>query len=246
MRIFNFLWSAVLCSWISVSFAAEKNIKLSSLDWPPYTGTTLSDKGASAAVVKAAFEAAGYKVQIDFFPWERAVAMAKDSNSGYAGYFPEYYSADNAKEFLYSDAIGNGPLGLAQNLSAPIQFATLDDLSKLKIGVVQGYLNTEAFDQRVANGRIKVEEVVADVQNVKKLEAKRIAAAVIDSNVLHYLLKTDAASAKGKVDMHSTLLEDKKLFICFRKGPQGDEYAKALAEGLKKIDVNAIMAAHLK
>ncbi len=236
----------VLAMATGAAFAAEKSIKLSSLDWPPYTGPSLADKGATAAVVKAAFEAAGYKVQIDFFPWERAVAMAKDANSGYAGYFPEYFSADNEKDFLYSAPIGNGPLGLAQNTTAPITFGSIDDLSKIKIGVVQGYLNTEEFDKRVAAGQIKTEEVVSDVQNVKKLEAKRIPAAVIDANVLQYLLKTEAASAKGKVDMHSTVLEDKKLFICFRKGPQGDEYAKALAEGLKKIDVNAIMSAHLK
>lgn len=236
MKIIKLIFCSVLFCFVSVSFAADKLIKLSSLDWPPYTGATLSDKGASAAVVKAAFEAMGYKVQIDFFPWERAVAMAKDGNSGYAGYFPEYYSA----------AIGSGPLGLAQNTGAAITFNTLDDLSKIKVGVVQGYLNTEEFDQRVAAGQIKVEEVISDVQNVRKLEAKRVAAAVIDANVLQYLLKTEAASAKGKVDMHSKLLEDKKLFICFRKGVQGDEFAKALADGLKKIDVNAIMAAHLK
>ena len=86
-------------------WAADKLIKLSSLDWPPYTGPSLADKGATAAVVKAAFEAAGYKVQIDFFPWERAVFLARDPSSGYAGYFPEYYSTDGEKDFLFSPPV---------------------------------------------------------------------------------------------------------------------------------------------
>lgn len=231
----------------SSAFAA-KQIKLTSLDWPPYTGPTLADKGATAAVVKAAFEAAGYTVIIDFFPWERAVAMASDANSGYAGYFPEYYSADIAKDFLFSEPVGNGPLGLVQNKEAPVTWSSLDDLAKLKVGVVQGYVNTDGFDANVAAKKQPVEAVTSDAQNLNKVAAKRIPVAIIDQNVLNYLLNNDAslAAAKGKLEFNGKVLEDKKLYICFRKGAQGEEYAKALADGLKKIDVAAIVKAHLK
>ncbi|NQD36445.1 transporter substrate-binding domain-containing protein [Permianibacter sp. IMCC34836] len=243
-------WRHLLLAMLLLSPCAfaGKQIKLSSLDWPPYTGPALADKGATAAVVKAAFEAAGYSVQIDFFPWERAVAMASDASSGYAGYFPEYYSADIAKDFLFSEPVGNGPLGLAQNKEAPISWNTLDDLSKLKVGVVQGYVNTEGFDANVAAKKQTVEAVTSDAQNLNKVAAKRIPVAIIDQNVMNYLLGNDAslAAAKGKLEFNSKVLEDKKLYICFRKGPQGEEYAKALAEGLKKIDVAAIVKAHLK
>lgn len=243
----RFLVLTFVLLFSSAGFAA-KAIKLTSLDWPPYTGPTLADKGATAAVVKAAFEAAGYTVQIDFFPWERAVAMAKDGSAGHAGYFPEYYSADIAKDFLYSEPIGTGPLGLAQNKEAPISWSSLADLSKLKIGVVQGYVNTDDFDANVAAGKQPTEAVTSDDQNLKKVAAKRIAGAIIDKNVMNYLLNNDPslADAKGKLEFNAKVLEDKKLFICFRKGPQGEEYAKALAEGLKKIDVEAIVKAHLK
>lgn len=46
-----------------------------------------ADNGASAAVVKGAYEAMGYKVVIEFLPWNRAVQMAK-SDPSFAGYFP--------------------------------------------------------------------------------------------------------------------------------------------------------------
>ena len=238
----------VLVLLLAPTAFASKQIKLTSLDWPPYTGPTLADKGATAAVVKAAFEAAGYSVQIDFFPWERAVAMAKDPGSGYAGYFPEYYSADVGKDFLFSEPVGTGPLGLAQNKEAPISWNTLDDLAKLKVGVVQGYVNTDQFDANVAAKKQNVEAVVSDAQNLNKVAAKRIPVAIIDQNVMTYLLNNDRslAAAKSKLEFNGKVLEDKKLYICFRKGPQGEEYAKALAEGLKKIDVAAIVKAHLK
>jgi polar amino acid transport system substrate-binding protein len=44
---------------------------------------------------------------------------------------------------------------------------------------------------------------------------------------------------------NATLLEDKKLFICFKKGDKGEELAKIYNEGLKKIDIEAIMAKYL-
>jgi len=227
---------------LSAPSLADKHIKLTSLDWPPYTGPTLADQGATAAVVKAAFEAAGYRVQIDFFPWPRAVVLASDANSGYAGYFPEYYSAEVGKSFLFSAVIGTGPLGLVQHKDAPIIWNSIDDLNKFKVGVVQDYVNTDAFDANVASGKQPVEVVSSDDQNLKKVAAKRIPVAIIDQNVMNHLLAHDPslAAVKAKLEFNGKLLEDKKLYICFRRGPQGEEYAKALAEGLKKINVTPL------
>src|SRR3990167_6079785 len=77
---------------VSPTVAAAEIIRLASLEWPPYTGAQLPDGGESTATLKAAFAAAGYQLEVDFLPWERALALAKAPNSGYAGYFPEYFS----------------------------------------------------------------------------------------------------------------------------------------------------------
>lgn len=227
---------------------ANKHIKLTSLDWPPYSGPTLPEKGASVAVVKAAFEASGYQVQVDFFPWERAVALAKDPGKGYAGYFPEYYAQELEADCVFSEPIGISPLGFAQHKQAPVTWVGLDDLSTLKIGVVSGYVNEAEFDKRVAAGKQPVEAVTGDDQNLKKVGAKRLPLAVIDKHVMNYLLNNDPslASFKANIEFNGKLLEDKKLHVCFRKGPQSAEYAKALADGLKKIDVEAITKKHFQ
>lgn len=66
--------------------------------------------------------------------------------------------------------------------------------------------------------------------------------------MLGYLLATDKAlaSAKDKLNFNERLLEDKELFICFKKGERGEKLAAILAEGLQKIDVQAIMQQHLQ
>jgi polar amino acid transport system substrate-binding protein len=133
MKKFILTMSLIIIS--SLSYSADKVVYLTSLDWPPYSGKTLQEKGASVAVAKAAFKAMGYELKVDFFPWSRAVAFAKDGDSKYSGYFPEYHSEDTAKDFTYSDAMGSGPLGFAERKDKSISWTELNDLTAYRIGV---------------------------------------------------------------------------------------------------------------
>jgi len=239
--------SISLILFTSLSYSADKVVHLTSLDWPPYSGKTLSDQGASVAVAKAAFKAMGYELKVTFYPWSRAVALAKDGSSKFSGYFPEYYSGDTANDFVYSEAMGSGPLGFAERKDKSIAWTNLSDLKSHKIGIVQDYINTTEFDAMVANKSLKTSTTTSDTKNLMKLVNGRLDLAVVDQNVMNYLFKTDKALAKksSNAQFNKTLLEDKKLFICFKKGGQGENLAKIYNEGLKKIDILAIMNQHL-
>lgn len=237
----------ILTSLSLPASADDKVVKLTSLEWPPYTGEKLPDQGASVAVAKAAFAAVGYKLEVNFFPWSRAVFLAKQSGSGYAGYFPEYYSDSLKADFVLSEPMGNGPLGFVERKDSPVSWNSLDDLGNFKIGTVQDYINTEEFDKRAADGRLKVEPVPDDTTNLRKVAGKRMPLAVIDKNVMNYLLDNtpELGDAKSVLQFNSKILEDKKLYICFRNDAEGKAMAKLFNEGLAKIDVNAIMAKYL-
>jgi len=234
----------LLCGPVS---AQDKVVKLTSLDWPPYAGEKLKEQGASVAVAREAFKAMGYTLVVEFYPWSRAVKMAKE-DAKYMGYFPEYHSADTAKEFNFSEPMGVGPLGFAERSDSRVTWSKLDDLVKYRIGVVQDYVNTDEFDQRVAKKQLKVDVTTSDAKNLQKLDGKRIDIAVVDRNVFNYLLATTPSleSAKKTIRFNDKILEDKKLYVCFKKGPEGEKLAKIFNDGLKKINVTAIMAQHLK
>ena len=185
------LFLTVLTLFLPHASYGDKTVYLTSLDWPPYSGKALKEQGASVAVAKAAFKAMGYTLVVEFFPWSRAVNLAKSGSSKYMGYFPEYYSDDVAKEFIYSAEMGSGPLGFVEQTSKPINWRTMDDLSRYKIGVVRDYVNTAEFDARVASGKIKVEAVTADVNNIQKVSSGRLDLAVIDKNVMAYLFANE-------------------------------------------------------
>lgn len=246
MRMFS-LQSAVsgLCAAVFISMcsaALATDYKSTSLDWPPYTNDKLPAQGASSAVVTEAFKASGNSVKIEFYPWSRAVDMAK-TDKGYIAYFPEYYSKANEASFLYSDPIGVGPLVFVERKAAPVTWDTYDSLKGKKIGVVKDYVNTDELDAKIASKVLTADVAPDDVKNILKLAAGRIDVAVIDANVFSYLLKNDASvkAVAGQLQVNSKILEDKKLYVCFKKTPEGEKALKEFNQGLKKIDIEAIM-----
>jgi polar amino acid transport system substrate-binding protein len=226
------------------SIAKAETVYLTSLDWQPYSGSELVNQGASVAVAKAAFAAMGHELVVEFFPWSRAVALATRDDK-YLGYFPEYLY--ESEEFLFSDPMGVGPLGFVENVSKPITWNSMSDLTAYNIGVVQDYVNTEELDSMIASGSINSQSVVSDAQNVLKVAGGRIDMAVIDSNVLAYLQKNDpqVSSTVGKVKMNNKLLVDKELFVAFRNSSNGQKWRDIFNEGLTKIDIDAIMKQHM-
>lgn len=223
--------------------AEEAAVRLTSLDWPPYAAASgLTQNGASVAVAHAAFAAAGYRLEVAFYPWQRAVQMGT-ADPDYAGYFPEYFSASLQDRCAFSAPMGSGPLGFAERREAPVAWTTLDDLRGIPIGTVQGYVNTDEFDARAASGALKVDAAPDDATNLRKLAAGRIGLAVIDRFVLDYLLRADPALQphRDALAFNPRLLEDKGLFVCFQKTARGLALRQAFDAGLAKVDVAAIM-----
>lgn len=224
------------------AIAQDKIVKLTSLDWPPFSGESQKDKGAAVAVVQAAFAAVGYTVEVAFYPWNRAVALAKDGGD-VQGYFPEYAGPDVARDFILSTPLGSSPLGFAERVAAPVTWTSLDDLKDLRIGVVDGYVNTDDLDQRIATGVLRADKANSDLTNLKKLMAERIDLAVIDRAVMNDLMRgtPDLKAAGGTLRFNPTMLENKTLHIAFRKDAKGEAMAKLFAEGLAKIDAKMIL-----
>lgn len=211
-------------------------VRLTTLEWPPYTTTEMAHGGESTALVRSALAAMGYKLEVEFFPWKRAVALTRN-RSRFDGYFPEYLSDATAQRCLLSDPIGHGLIGFAQLLDRPVRWKTLDDLTPHRIGVVQDYVNSAELDMAIAQHRQGVDLARDDLQNLRKLAAGRVALAVIDRRVFDYLMRHDRQlqAYKGKLEFNSKPLELKQLFICFRHNARGEQLRSLVNAGLKRI-----------
>ncbi|MCL1058109.1 transporter substrate-binding domain-containing protein [Shewanella gelidimarina] len=228
---------------IAVCFSpmvSADTLYLTSLHWPPYSGSQLKNEGASIAITRAALAAVGHKVEVDFYPWSRAVRMASRADSKYSGYLPEYaYPTD---KFVFSDSMGSSPLGLVEQKRHPISWSEQSDLNQYNIGVVQGYVNTEQLDNMIAQGVQPVEVVASDIHNIKKVVSGRIDAAVIDVYVLRYLLvQPDMESVASRVQLNKRTLTKKELYIAFKNNAEGKKWRDLFNRGLKQIDVDKIL-----
>jgi len=245
MRIIKALFAMIFLSVNLLATAqADDTVTLTSLEWPPYSGQQLLEQGASCAVAKAAFAAMGYRLKIEFYPWSRAVVLAA-TQANYAGYFPEYDSPSVAKRFILSDPIGTGPLALAQRRDSPISWNTIADLSHWRVGVVQDYVNNTEFDQRVADRLQPIDVAINDTLNLKKLAAGRVDLAIIDPYVFDYLAGQNS-QLTSLLEINPKIIENKQIYIAFKRSPDGVRWASIFDAGLKKINVTEIMRQYIK
>jgi polar amino acid transport system substrate-binding protein len=227
-----------------VSYAQDKTAHVATLDWPPYTGSELPSGGATSEVVRDAFAKAGLQADIVFRPWKRAIDMASKGSDDVVAYFPGYH-CKHQDGFIASEPIGNGPLGFAEHIEAPISWDSIDSIGEqnLKIGTSLGYANTDEFDAKVKSGVIHVIPANNELPNLKKLIRKRVDAVVIDKFTLEYLKATEPSLLNGRENLrfNAKPLEDKTLYLCFRNDEVGRAMRETFNAGLAKIDVNVIV-----
>ena len=243
-----FLLALCLALAFSVpAWCGEKKIVLTSLEWPPYAGADLPGGGMSSVVVRAAFEAVGYDVEIRFLPWKRALEdVGQDPEV--AGVFPDYAAPERKSSFLLSDVIGISPVGLVHLKSRPLHWETLQDLSGLSIGTVQGYTNTDDFDRMVDRRELRIEPAVSDLFNLRKILAGRLSLAVADVNLFQYMVLHDQRlwMDRQRLQVNPRLLGVNTLHVCFIKGREGARYREDFNEGLRRLCVTEMEHRYLE
>jgi polar amino acid transport system substrate-binding protein len=221
----------------ATTLAQEKVVRLATLDWEPYIGQKLPDQGYTAALVREAYRDQGWKVRIEFYPWARALHLARSGEID--GLMPEYFNSSRKNEFIYSFPFPGGPLVLYKRQADDIGFITdpatdqdraLRALQGKRFGVVRGYLNTPVFD---AAKYLKKEEANDDATNLRKLVYKRIDLAVIDRRVAEYLIRTQYPAFAKQIEPMDPPLADNPLYIAFSlKSPNHIEARAVFNRGL--------------
>lgn len=237
----------IICLFSQLSFSSEV-IKFSTLEWPPYLGANLPQKGLGIEILKEAFKAEGFtNIQVDFLPWSRALSVV-ENEEGYAGCLLAYYSKERTEKFIYSDPLISGPIRFAMRNDNTIQWNKLKDLKDKKIGVVQDYINSVELDQLLADKALLADMSISDENNLEKLALRRTDLAVVDINVFTYLLKKDPKlkGYKDQIHLSPKNLDEKKMYILFKKNKEGERLSKIFNKGLKKINPSEIVRKYME
>ncbi len=209
-------------------------VRLASLEWPPHAGPALPQEGTTIARVRSALASQGYRLEVEFLPWARALRAAEAGDHGVVGLLPEYRSHESASRWWLSAPVGESPLGFVESSDQPINWRQLEDLIGLRIGVVRGYINEARFDALAARGVLTVEEAHDDLANLRKVASGRLDLAVIDAEVFAHLVDThpELREATPSLQFNARILGTKTLHVAFRRDDEGRRAWTVLQRGL--------------
>ncbi|MCP4119941.1 MAG: transporter substrate-binding domain-containing protein [Desulfobacteraceae bacterium] len=223
-------------------FAQDRQVKLLTLEWEPYVGANLPKQGFAAEIVSLAFKKAGYKVTIEFRPWDTALEVVKQG--GADGVFPAYHEAGREAYYLFSNPFFKSPLGLCKikdyaqpspsggflykrgaNIRYDVdpridQALALEKLRSYRFGVVRGYANTPEFDRADFLTKIIAE---TDADNIGNLLQNEVELAVIDRYVAQNILVKKFPWRFNEVEFMEPPLALRNLYIAMSKKTDNPE-----------------------
>lgn len=207
------------------SKAERPLLRLACLEYPPYVGAELPSKGYVSEIVTRALDHAGYRSEIQIYPWERAFEFGKAGKVD--GVFTVWHRKEREEWFFYSAALPANEIGFFQRRDANISFETLKDLAPYTIGTVRGYSNPPEFTKA---DFLKKSPGKDDEQNLRKLLAGRLDLVLIDRGVAEHLIRTHFADRKGEIVWIDRPIERLPQHVVFPKK------SKAAAEVRRRFD----------
>lgn len=167
---------------------AAEVITLAQYEVEPYMSKEFPNGGPFIQFISELFESMGYKVKIGWFPHKRAYFNVKkelwDCSAGWSK-LPE-----REGEVFFSDTIMYETIYLYHLKSTGIDWESIEDLKHHRIGIKLGAaVYGDAFFNAAKKNKIFIDYALTDLNNLKKLFAKRIDIVPLSKINAGYFLK---------------------------------------------------------
>ena len=236
--------AAIAASMLCLSTCAVQaleEVKVTTTEYPPYTGEALPGGGVVTEIAREAFRRGGYAMQVRFLPWSRAL---RDAQMGQAdGAISIWHSQEREQWFVFSKPLGENKIGLMVLAEKPIRYTTLSDLKPYRIGTVRNYANPPAFIAAKLNSI----ESKDDEVNLRALAARRLDAILIDKGVAHHILRDKLSDTKEKLIWLEPAVARMPLHVAISKtAPDSANKLAAFNLGLDAMQKDGTLAAMVK
>jgi polar amino acid transport system substrate-binding protein len=219
-----------------VAVANDKVVRIATGELAPYATESRPDGGMALAIVRAAFELSGHKVEYNFRPWSRALAEAragKWDGTAYWGHKPEYDT-----QFYLSDNVLTEQWVMVYRKELGLKWSMLTDLRPYRMAIISDYTYTPELWALIKAGTIKTESAPNDAGVLKLLLLGRADVAPMELSVACELLKTQFTEADfQKLAADPKLMAESFTTHLMMNRTQSDN-ANTLADfnaGLKKL-----------
>lgn len=172
-------------------YSKEKIFKCGTDGFIPYTIYNEKTKKLTGPEADMLFEMAkraGIKTKLNYYPWKRLLASTKD---GDLDCMFAAFKTPEREEFanFMSVPFHVSTLSVFVHKKSKFEFSKLEDLFKVKVGIVRGFSTNKEFDAAVKEGKIKVEELTSHEQLFKMIDKNRLESTVINHDVGMSIIK---------------------------------------------------------
>lgn len=215
---------------------SEKTITLATCEYPPFYSEQLENRGVITEIIVQAFKRTNLSVNIKFYPFVRALRMAKKGRVD--GLYTAWYRKERDQWFVFSDPLPPNEIVFYKHKSTLIPFKTYQDLKTYQIGVVRGYYNPPLFKESTF---LNKKEAVDDKENLEGLIRHYHDLILIDEQVARYLIRTRFPEYVNFLEPMTPSLEkiDQHLVIS-KQIPDHQEKMDLFNQGLKSIKKEGI------
>ena len=172
----------------SITSALAETWRITSLEWPPYSGADLPDQGLAIKELRDNLEKQGITLKVDFFPWKRAILKARGES--YIGYYPAW-PEEVEEGFTASKKVMDSQLYIFKNKDISERSTNMEYLfSKYKMGLVESYTYPNLISKYSNLYHLNVSYAKDELQLFTMLSAGRHSFAISDKKILdHYQSK---------------------------------------------------------
>ncbi len=236
------IFSSALLIFLSVVSdvgGTDRIIRLATHESPPYTGSSLKDRGVITKIVTMAFAREGYETQITIVPWKRGFEGTKAGV--YDGLFGCWYREQRKEWFIYSKPLIANEIIFLKKRGSPISFdGNYNLLSPYTIGYIRGYAYPPEFE--ATKDRLKTEMVDVNLQNLEKLKRARVDLIMIDRLISRHLIATKFSDDSNAFEeMAPVLVQDMNYLVISKKTLDFQVKSAAFNRGLVYLKKSGIM-----
>jgi polar amino acid transport system substrate-binding protein len=220
---------------LSSNTVIAETIRITNGEWPPFTSENLPDKGPLSRIVTEAFALEGITVEYGYFPWKRAYDYAKSGKwDGSVGWAP---TPKHIQDFHMSTPVITVDKALFHLKNIPFDWTTIDDLKGWKVGGTAGYSYGDDWDKAVKDGRLKVEEVTTDEQNLRKLLLRRVDIVAMEVDVANYLIRAHLSPEEAAmITQHPRLVMQTPICLALsRQSARSADLLTRFNRGLRRL-----------
>ena len=206
-------------------------------EWVPFTSEKIEEGKIAQKIATEAMALEGITVKYRHVPWKRAFVEALRADSD--GTLPWYITEERQKKFHYSkEALISTKTVFFHLKSLALKWNTYEDLNKYRVGGVLSFKTGKLLEKE----GVKVEFVVTDLQNFKKILKGRIDIASASILVGSHIIKSTFDAKIAKQFTYS----DKEIFsksemtylIVSKRHPRGKELVNKFDRGILKLKVS--------